>query len=102
MGFIEKPQLKGGWFKTKTSRENTMSEELSVWFVKVNVWKKNSITHGVLKMPQFGEVSLFYYIEYSWVWQRLVPEQNERCHWILYLGLFNINLFGSCFLILQK
>lgn len=40
MGFIEKPQLKGGWFKTKTSRENTMSEELSVWFVKVNVWKK--------------------------------------------------------------
>lgn len=28
MGFIEKPQLKGGLFKTKTSRENTMSEEL--------------------------------------------------------------------------
>lgn len=42
-----------------------MSEELKRMICESKCMEKNSITHGVLKMPQFGEVSLFYYIEYS-------------------------------------
>lgn len=55
MEFIEKPQLKGECFKTKTRRENTMSEELKRMICESKCMKKNSITHGVLKMSQFGE-----------------------------------------------
>lgn len=43
-----------------------MSEELKRMICESKYMeKKNSITHGVLKMPQFGEVSFFYNIEYS-------------------------------------